>query len=68
VLLTQVTLNESNQRFYIYLEYFSCNSSAFCEIFSQKFLRVFQFERDDDEHSDLKKRLVLIQKETANEA
>jgi hypothetical protein len=60
-----ITLNESAQRSRIYVEYFRCNSFAFCEIFSQKFLRIFHVDDDDDEdeiHTDSKKRLVLIRK------
>jgi hypothetical protein len=54
-------MNKNKQRFYIYVEYFSCNSSAFFEIFSHKILRFFQFNDDDDEdeiHFNLKKRFV----------
>jgi hypothetical protein len=47
ILLIWITLNEIDQRFHIYMKYSSCNNSAFCEIFSQKFLRVFHFDDDD---------------------
>jgi hypothetical protein len=56
ILFIQVALNESSQRFYIYIEYSNCNNFAFCEIFFQKFLRLLYFE-SDDEHSDLKKNM-----------
>jgi hypothetical protein len=49
------------------MKYFSCNNFAFCEIFSQKFLRVFHFDDDDDRdeiHIDAKKEFLLIRKET----
>jgi hypothetical protein len=41
-------------------------TALLCEIFSQKFLRVFHSDGDDDGgdeiHTDSKKRLVLIRK------
>ncbi len=60
-----ITSNERTQRSLIYVEYFSCNSFAFYEIFFQKFLRFFHC--DDDENDDIhdfnsKKRFVLIRK------
>jgi hypothetical protein len=48
------------------LNIFRCNSFAFCEIFFQKFLRIFHFDDDDDEdeiYIDSKKKLVLTRKE-----
>ncbi len=42
-----------------------CNSFAFCEIFSQKFLRIFHSDDGgggDEIHTDSKKELVLTRK------
>ncbi len=47
------------------LNIFRCNSFAFCEIFFQKFLRIFHFDDDDDEddiYIDSKKKLFLTLK------
>jgi HSP20 family molecular chaperone IbpA len=66
ILLIWITFNETDQRIRIHIEYSSCNRFALSEIFSQKFLRVFHFDDNDDEdeiHIDSKKRLVLIRKE-----
>jgi hypothetical protein len=66
ILLIWITLNEIDQRIRIDLEYSNCNRFALCEIFFQKFLRVFHFDNDDDEdeiHINSKKKLVLIRKE-----
>ncbi len=66
ILLIWITFNEIDQRTHFYIEYSSCNRFALCEIFFQKFLRVFHFDDDDDEneiHTDSKKKLVLIWKE-----
>jgi hypothetical protein len=66
ILLIWITLNEIDQRIRINIEYSSCNRFALCEIFFQKFLRVFHFDDDDDEdeiHIDSKKKFVLIRKE-----
>ncbi len=50
ILLIWITLNETDQRTRFYIEYFNCNRFAFCEIFFQKFLRIFHFDDDDDEN------------------
>ncbi len=66
ILLIWITLNETDQETRFYIEYSSCNRFALCEIFFQKFLRVFHFDGDDDEdemHINSKKKLVLIRKE-----